>query len=155
MAKILFLIMIGFPIMEVLVFIQVGTTLGAWVMLAGIAISAVGGIIILRRQGLSMILRVQKSIQEHTVHIEEIFDGFYVILAAIFLIIPGFITDFLGLTVFIPQLRFFLKKSLCYLFLRDGQFRVENINLNTDTGNPNSTIIDVEYEDLTISKKKL
>src|SRR5256885_11450818 len=90
------LVLIGVPVVEVFVFIEVGQAIGwllAVVLLLG---TSVLGVRLLRVQGRSAIERVSQAVSEHRAPAGAAIDGALGFLGAALLAVPGFVTDTLG-----------------------------------------------------------
>jgi UPF0716 protein FxsA len=78
--------------------------------------------------------------------IHEFFDGLILIVAGLFLITPGFVTDSIGLLLFLPQIKMFLKNIISNLLVaRTAAGVYTNIN-NTEPTRPTNPTIDGEFE---------
>jgi UPF0716 protein FxsA len=60
---------------------------------------------ILRYQGLDALRKVNRDIRQHRPPAEGIVDGFMIVIASFLLIIPGFISDIVGLLLIVPPIR--------------------------------------------------
>ena len=112
----LLLIIIGFPILEILVMIKVSQQVGAINTILLIMLTAVLGIYCARIAGLNTIRSGLKNIYQNKTPVFEVFSGASIALAAILLITPGFISDSLGFILLFPLTRkiiinSFLKKK--------------------------------------------
>ncbi len=99
------LLILLLPILEIVGFIQVGDWLGAGPTIGLLALSAVVGVLLVRHQGLASLTRAQAAAARGEAPIGTVLDGFCAVLAGILLIIPGFLTDLLGLALLIRPLR--------------------------------------------------
>jgi UPF0716 protein FxsA len=104
------------PLAEIAVLIQVGGLIGLWPTLALIVLTAVIGTAMLRQQGLSVLLRAQRQLEEGTIPITEVFEGFCLVIAGALLLTPGFITDAVGAVLLIPPVRAALYRQLRHRF---------------------------------------
>ncbi|SHM88390.1 FxsA family protein [Roseibium suaedae] len=93
------------PLIEIAVFIQVGSAIGALPTILLTILTAVAGTLMLRQQGLSLLMRMQRELESGQVPGKDIMHGAMIVLASILLLIPGFVTDALGLLLFIPPIR--------------------------------------------------
>ncbi len=108
---ILALFVIG-PIAELYVLIRAGAAFGAGpVVLACIATAILGGLI-LRLQGLAALRSARKDLDAGRPPVEAAADGVFLLIAAPFLLTPGFITDALGFLLLIPPLRRFIARRV-------------------------------------------
>jgi UPF0716 protein FxsA len=99
------LLLFGLPLAEIAGFVIVGRWLGLWSTLALVVLSSVVGILFLRAQGLSVLRQINTEGREGRVPGEAIVSGAMIVVAAILLILPGFLTDIIGLLLFIPGVR--------------------------------------------------
>jgi UPF0716 protein FxsA len=101
----LFLLFIVLPAVELALLIRVGMVIGTLETLALIVITGVVGASLARRQGLGVLLQVQREMQQGRVPGEALADGAIILLGAALLITPGVITDAIGLLCLIPVTR--------------------------------------------------
>lgn len=94
-----------FPLLEIVAFIEVGDWIGTGPTIALVVLSVVLGSVLLRRQGLSVLRRAQAAADRGEVPVGAAFEGFCVVVAAFLLILPGFLSDMVGLALFVPVLR--------------------------------------------------
>ena len=105
MFRILFLLFLLIPILEIFILIQVGGLIGAIPTILAIIGTAVLGAILLRQQGLSTFRRVQSSISQGEIPAIEMMEGVILLITGALLLTPGFFTDILGFLGLVPQLR--------------------------------------------------
>jgi len=105
MFRVLFLLFIIVPIIEITVLMQVGEVLGVWPTIAIVIISAWLGAKYVRQQGLSTLQSVQNKMAEGQMPSEEITSGLMLLIAGVLLVTPGFVTDIFGLSLLIPNVR--------------------------------------------------
>lgn len=101
----LLLLFIVVPLIEITLFVQLGSVFGAGWILFGIVASAVLGVWLVRRQGQGVLAELQRSLNRQADPSEPLANGAMLLLAGVLLIIPGFFTDTLGFLLLIPQLR--------------------------------------------------
>jgi UPF0716 protein FxsA len=136
---------IGIPLMEILVFIEVGSEIGALNTIIFTVVTAIIGMFLLRIQGLGVLMRAQEAIQRQETPVNEIFEGVFLALAGLFLLIPGFVTDAIGFLLFLPPLRRALAAYMARhssIVARGGSFRGKGQRTPPGQG----PIIDGEYE---------
>ena len=139
-------ILIGIPVMEIAVFVEVGSEIGALNTIILTVLTAIAGMAMLRSQGLSVLMQAQNSLDEGRAPVHEIFSGIMLALAGLFLLIPGFVTDFSGFLLFMPPLRNFLARK----FAESGRFSgVKGSHYHSHYQGKNrqgtTTIIDGDY----------
>ena len=107
----LLLLIIGIPILEIYLFIKIGSQIGAFNTISLIFITAVIGVFYARYEGLNTLKSGMAQLIKNEVPIYEMISGAALGFAAVLLIIPGFATDLLGLLLIFPLSRkFFLKR---------------------------------------------
>ena len=107
----LFLLIISIPIIEIYLFIKIGSQIGAFNTIFLIFITAFLGIIYARYEGFNTLKSGMSQIVKNEVPVYEIISGAALAFAALLLILPGFATDVIGLLlIFPPTRKLFLKK---------------------------------------------
>lgn len=99
------LIFLGYILLEIAVFILVGDAIGVLPTLGLILLSGVVGVALMRVQGFGVIARIRAEQAAGRVPGREVLHGFMILAAGILLLLPGFVTDILGLLLFIPAVR--------------------------------------------------
>ena len=102
---IMFIIFVLIPVVELSVLIRVGEVLGSWNTVAVVILTAVVGVSLVRSQGLSTLMSVQKKLAAGEAPGQEIVEGMMLAMAGILLLIPGFVTDLIGLILLTPITR--------------------------------------------------
>jgi UPF0716 protein FxsA len=100
------------PLVEIALFVTVGGRLGLWSTLAIVLGTAVGGILLMRWRGLRAIRDLRAQVQQMGNPLPMAADQAMFMLAAILLVLPGFLTDVLGLILLLPPVRFLLIAQL-------------------------------------------
>ncbi len=109
---ILFIVCI--PLIEVYLMIKVGGMIGAFNTIFLIFFTAVTGVYFARLAGLSEIRSGFNQLIKKKIPIYEIISGAALAFAALLLIIPGFLTDLIGLLLIIPVTRKYFILSMAY-----------------------------------------
>ena len=105
MAIFILLAFIIVPLVEIGIFVQVGSAIGLWNTLACVILTAVVGTWLLRAQGMMTLRRAQESFARQEFPMKEVFDGLCLLVAGALLLTPGFATDGFGLLLFVPPFR--------------------------------------------------
>ena len=105
MAIVLLAAFIAVPVIEIALFIEVGGWIGLWPTIAIVVVTAFAGTTLLRIQGLAVLQSAQESAARNELPMQEVFDGLCLLVAGVLLLTPGFFTDALGFTLFVPVLR--------------------------------------------------
>jgi UPF0716 protein FxsA len=103
--RILFVLFLALPLLEIVVLIEVGQAIGLWPTLGLLFLAAFLGMFIIRQQGLSMVGRMFDTMSQGSFAVSSIVDSYAKIAAGCLLIMPGFITDALGIALLVPPLR--------------------------------------------------
>ena len=107
-----FLIFIVLPALEIFLMIKIGSVVGALSTLALIFLTAILGIFFARIQGLRTLKSGLINLYQNKTPIYELISGASIAIAAILLIIPGFLTDLVGFILLVPFTRKILFKVI-------------------------------------------
>ncbi len=99
------LLFIGLPALEIFTLIKIGGQIGALNTVSLIFLTAFVGLYFAKQQGLKTIKSGASNLYQNKIPIYEIISGASIGIAALLLIIPGFITDILGFLILIPITR--------------------------------------------------
>ena len=113
MGRLLFLLFLLVPLIEIACFILIGNAIGLWPTLLGVLVMAVAGSLLLRYQGLSVLNEIRSSMGRAELPARSLADAMMIGLAGILLITPGYFTDLIGLLLLLPPVR-----SAIYAWLR-------------------------------------
>ena len=108
----LLLLVFGIPIIEIYLFIKIGSQIGALNTILLIFITAFFGIVYARYEGFNTLKSGMSQIVRNELPVYEIISGAALAFAALLLIIPGFATDLLGLLVIFPLTRKLIFKKV-------------------------------------------
>ena len=107
----LLILIISIPIIEIYLFIKIGSQIGALLTISLIFITAFIGVLYARYEGFNTLKSGMSQLIKNELPIYEIVSGAALAFAALLLILPGFATDLLGLLIIFPPTRkLFLKK---------------------------------------------
>lgn len=109
-------ILLAWPVVEITVFVQVAHWLGWLAAIAGIVLSGLLGLALLRDQGLAAATRVQTQLAEGRMPIGALFDAACLGVAGVLLIIPGYVGDALAGLLLLPPVRAGLRAWLASRF---------------------------------------
>lgn len=101
----LFAFLFGVPLLEIAVFILVGGQIGLAATLLLTLLTAVAGASLLRHQGLGILGRIRAELAANRIPARELADGAMIAAAGLLLLTPGFVTDTMGLLLFLPAFR--------------------------------------------------
>ena len=132
-----FLFLIIFPFIEIYTLIVIGGSIGAFNTMLWIFFSGIMGLYLLRNQGLKTLLDLQskKSVFEPTA--DNFLKIIFTPIGGFFLLIPGFVTDVIGILILLPITRIYTL-GLFFSYLRP-------IGQGTGTNKNNGDWIEGEY----------
>ena len=134
------ILIIGIPLIEIYLFIKIGSQIGAFNTVLLILTSAVIGVAYARYEGFNTIKSGIGQLVKNEMPVYEIISGATLAFAAFLLILPGFATDLIGILLVIP----FTRKILLRRFVKT------NINKNKKKNN----YIEGDYEDISDDNDK-
>ena len=106
------LFIIGIPLIEIYLLIEVGGIIGAFNTIFLIFFTAITGVYFARLEGLNAVRSGFSQLVKNELPIYEIISGAALAFAALLLIIPGFLTDLVGFLLIVPVTRKFFIKSI-------------------------------------------
>ena len=104
----IFLLFIIIPIIEISIFITIGSNIGILNTIAIILVTALIGIFLVRRRGLSLLFNAQNNLSQGIMPTEEIKGGIFLLISGLLLITPGFFTDCIGFAIFLKPVQSFI-----------------------------------------------
>ena len=105
------LMIIFVPIIEIYLFIKIGSQIGAISTISLILFTAILGVFYARYEGFNTLRSAISQLVKNEIPFYEIISGAAIAIAALLLILPGFLTDFIGLLIIFPPTRkLFFKK---------------------------------------------
>ena len=130
------LLIIGIPIIEIYLFIKIGSQIGAFNTILLIFLTAIVGVAYAKHEGFNTLRTGISGLMKNEIPIYEIISGAALAFAALLLILPGFATDFLGILLVFPFTR--------RLFIK---YFSENYYKNKKSSEEKN-FIDGEYKDM-------
>lgn len=145
MGRLVLLLLIGLPVVEIVLFIKVGSAIGVLPTLGLLLLGAVAGMALMRRQGLQTLGQLQAAVDAGRDPSGALAHGALILVAGILLVIPGFFTDIIGLLLLIPPLRSALiRRGASGATVRAASY----VRVRPVQPAPPEDVIDVEYEDV-------
>lgn len=93
------------PLLEIAGFVVVGRQIGVLATIGLVLLSGFVGALLLRIQGIGVLARIQDEVKQGHDPSRQLIHGLMIMLAGILLMIPGFVSDIVGLLLFIPPVR--------------------------------------------------
>ena len=139
MNTVLFLVF-GIPLIEIYLFIKIGSQIGAFNTVLLIILTAIIGVAYVRYEGFNTLKAGISQLVKNELPVYEIISGATLAFAAFLLILPGFATDIVGILLVIPMTRKLILKRY--------------IKKNTFKKRGDKNYIDGEYEDISEDNDK-
>jgi len=127
MATIL-LLLISIPLIEIYLFIKIGSYIGAFNTVSLILITAIVGIIYARYEGFQTLRSGMSQLIKNEIPVYEIISGAALAFAALLLILPGFATDLIGLILIFPPTRKLILKNFSKKYTSKNQKKKDYID---------------------------
>jgi len=127
------LLIILVPILEIYLFIKIGSQIGAFTTISLIFFTAIVGVYYARYEGLNTLRSGVSQLYKNQMPLFELISGAALAVAAFLLILPGFATDLLGFLIIFPLTR----KIIFNLFAKNKK---KEVYVKDD-------LIEGEYED--------
>lgn len=93
------------PLLEIAGFVVVGSQIGALATVGLVLLAGVAGILLFRHQGFGVMNRARAEMAAGRDPSRQLAHGVMILVAAFLLIVPGFLTDIVGLALFVPPIR--------------------------------------------------
>ena len=106
------LLLIGIPVVEIYLFIKLGSQIGAFNTILLIFVTAFFGIVYARYEGFNTLRSGMSQMVKNELPVYEIISGAALAFAALLLILPGFATDCIGLLIIFPPTRKLIFKKV-------------------------------------------
>ena len=127
MATIL-LLLISIPLIEIYLFIKIGSYIGAFNTVSLILTTAIVGIIYARYEGFNTLRSGMSQLIKNEMPVYEIISGAALTFAALLLILPGFATDLMGLILIFPPTRKLILKNFSKKYTSKNQKKKDYID---------------------------
>jgi UPF0716 protein FxsA len=155
------LALIVVPMLELMLLIRIGQTIGVWPTLALVVGTGVVGALIISRQSVGVLIRTLEALSEGRPPVEPVLDGLFLMLAGGLLLMPGLATDVVALLLLVPPLRRLIARaSVRWMLHRTRAHREAHGRSGSQTGRAgpgrdgwrrpdpakDGPVIDVEWE---------
>lgn len=148
----LLLLFIAVPLIEIALFIQLGSVLDlGWILLI-VVLTAIVGTYLVRRQGRNVLSSLTQSFSDLRDPSEPLAHGAMILFSGALLLTPGFFTDTVGFLLLVPGVRNWVIRAV------RSRIKTQNIQFATMQGGPfrpesqpqapHDTVIDGDYQDL-------
>lgn len=139
----LLLLLILLPLTDLVVLLMLASLTSTWLALGSVALSAVGGIYLARRYWSRLGLQAQARLARDELPQDLASNALYALLAAGLLIVPGILTDLLGLSLLIPACRrWYGRRILKWL---QSHFKIEMLSVSETRAERDENVVDGEF----------
>ena len=132
------ILIIGIPIIEIYLFIKIGSQIGAFNTILLILVTAIIGVAYARYEGFNTLKSGMAQLVKNELPVYEIVSGATLAFAAFLLILPGFATDIIGILLIVP----FTRKLILTRFISKKKH------------SKNKEFIEGDYEDISDDNDK-
>lgn len=103
--RLFFVVVLLVALAEIYLFAKVGQLIGATNTVLLVVLTAFVGVVLLRLQGFVTVNRVRGALARGELPALPLLEGFGLLVAGGLLLLPGFLTDAVGLALFVPGIR--------------------------------------------------
>jgi UPF0716 protein FxsA len=103
--RIVLISLMALPVIEIALFIVIGQAIGLLPTLLGIGLTALIGALVLRWQGMAALREMQFRVQRGEIPARQMGDAMLIGLGGLLLLLPGYLTDVIGLLLLVPWTR--------------------------------------------------
>lgn len=133
------------PLVELYVIIQVAQQIGGLSTIGLLILSSVIGGWLLRVEGFGVVRRFRSDVMAGRLPAAPLVDGLLILVGGLLMLVPGFVSDTLGLLLLLPPVRLLARKTV----LRRAQVRVQGWGGGPrrrpeQAGSTDGVVIDVE-----------
>ena len=100
-----FILFIILPIIEIIIFINVGDLIGVFYTILLILLTGVVGLYLIKNHSLRNLIKLSRNPISKDNSFEKLSITLIIVVSGLLLIFPGFLTDIIGLTLLIPKIR--------------------------------------------------
>ena len=111
-------ILVGLPILEVVILVQVADQVGIWPTLATLVIHAVGGGLLMRHEGRRAWQALTNAYTTGKVPTGHLADAALILVGGLLLMMPGYLTDVVGFLFLFRWTRPFARKLIAFFIAR-------------------------------------
>ena len=135
----LFALLVALPLIEIGLFVTLGGVIGLWATLAWVIGTGFAGVALIRAQGMRGMVDLRRETDLIRNPLTPLAHGALKVLAGMLLILPGFLTDALGLLLLIPPLRGLLIAGLA------ARIKVSGATAGVPRRQAQAEVIEAEY----------
>ncbi len=123
MGPLILLLIILWGWAEVTVFITIGAEIGVLITFLGVFLTAVVGVWLLRSQATNVMASLKSQVTRGEAPLNAVAESLALLFGGILMLTPGYVTDVLGLFLFLPKLRTIIGLAIMSRLLKNARFR--------------------------------
>lgn len=100
------------PIIDLYILIKASQNMGFWTTIFLIIATGIAGYYLAKSEGKVVISSINRQLSQGNLPSDDLLTGLSIIIGGVFLIIPGIITDIIGITMILPGTREFYKRYI-------------------------------------------
>jgi UPF0716 protein FxsA len=120
----LFLLFTVVPLVELSILVWIGGQTAWWVPILMVIGTGIAGAVLAKWQGWQVLRRIREDTRDGRVPADAVIDGLLILLAGVFLITPGVLSDLFGVALLIPRIRSLVKRGINAWIKRNVEVRV-------------------------------
>ena len=123
MGPLILLVIILWGWAEITAFIIIGSEIGGLLTFIGVFLTAVVGLWLLRSQAANVMANLRQQVTRSEAPLAVVAESLSLLIGGILMLIPGYVTDGLGLLLFVPGLRTVFGLAIMSRLLKNARFR--------------------------------
>lgn len=114
--RVLFLLFLIVPLIEIALFVLIGQAIGVVPTLLGVLLTAIAGAALIRWQGISLLRDMQATLSRGELPARQLGDAMLIGLGGLLLLLPGYFSDVIGILLLLPPVRSLIYRLLATRF---------------------------------------
>lgn len=140
------LALVGIPVLDVASLIVVGRSIGAWQTVVLVVVSGTVGVTVIRARSFSILAQARESLRRGVFPARQAFEGACALIGGALLILPGFVSDVIGLVLLFPPCRALLLNVIGRRAMRSGHFAFWDVRSPPPPSSPQAgAVIEGEF----------
>ncbi len=100
------------PIIDLYILIKASQTMGFWTTVLLIIVTGIAGYFLAKSEGRIVLSKINEELSQGNIPGEDILNGFCILIGGVLLLLPGILTDIVGITMILPGTRDLYKEYL-------------------------------------------
>ncbi|WP_416198424.1 MAG: FxsA cytoplasmic membrane protein [Sporanaerobacter sp.] len=103
---------IAMPIIDLYILVKASKSMGFWTTVMLIIVTGIAGYYLARSEGKVVISSINRELSRGRIPSDDLLTGVSILIGGIFLVVPGILTDIIGITMILPGTRDLYKKYI-------------------------------------------